>query len=172
MLSVIVGWQMAILSLVAGALSLIEWRVARMGNAHYALQSATLLGLGWLAGHSAFASITLTSLILACCHALAYQGALYFAQEDVQPGDRDTDRGHGISWPLLLLYAGQGAALALLILLGRPLAATLLGALLAPQLLLLSGLDAGAPSTRRLYIRRAIPFMMTAMLIAAWAMPA
>jgi hypothetical protein len=68
-----------------------------------------------------------------------------------------------------LLYGGQGAALVLLIVLERPLAAALLGMLLAPQWLLLALLET---RTRQSYIRYAIPFVMLAMLVAAWAVSA
>jgi hypothetical protein len=176
-LSAIVSWQMTVLSLAAALLSLVERRVARAGSDHYALQAGTLLGLGWLAGHSAFAPLKWTSLILACCYAITYQGALYFAnalkeREVALLGGTDSGPNRPPSWPLFLLYAGQGAALTLLAVLGRPLAATLLGVLLAPQWLLLAQLALYSPSTHRPYIQSAIPFVMIAMLIAAWAIPA
>jgi hypothetical protein len=184
-LSAVTGWQMTVLSLAAIALSLLEWRVARQGCPHSALQAGTLVGLGWLAGHTVFAPLTWTSLTMACCYAIAYQGALELDREDAWPGE-ETCPGENrrLPWALTLLYGGQGAALVLLVVLGRPLVATLSGLLLAPQWLLLAQLaprpaDAGLPDASSCsrhpssaYIRHAVPFVMVAMLAAAWAISA
>jgi hypothetical protein len=169
-LSAVIGWQMAILSLAATALSLIEWRVARQERASSALQAGTLVGLGWLAGHTVFAPLTWTSLTIACCCAIAYQGALELDREEPSPGKTESPAGNRrLPWALSLLYGGQGAALVLLVVLGHPLAATLSGLLLAPQWLLLPLL---ATRPCRSYIRQAIPFVTAAMLVAAGAMSA
>jgi hypothetical protein len=172
-LSAIAGWQLFVLSLAALALSLIEWRVARRGNAHTALQAGTQVGLGWLAGHAVLDAPTWGSLTLACCFAIAYQGALVLARDSVTSG---TSRR---TWSLALLNVGQLAALGALVLLDRPLTAALVGLLLAPQWLLLAGLepnpaqhtaDANSPrSSQRWYLRAAIPFLLVAMLAAAGA---
>jgi hypothetical protein len=189
-LSAVVGWQMTVLSLAAIALSLLEWRVARQGRPPRALQAGTLVGLGWLAGHTVFAPLTWTSLTVACCYAIAYQGALELDREPARPGeDALSGEDRRLPWALALLYGGQGAALVLLVVLGRPLAATCSGLLLAPQWLLLgqvasrpasAGLpDAGPPdgdscslNPANAYGRRAIPFVLAAMLVAAWAVSA
>jgi hypothetical protein len=171
-LSIIAGWQMTLLSLAAAALSLIEWRVARRRNVHYALQAGTLVGLGWLAGHTAFAPLTWTSLTLACCYAIAYQGALYMESPHAFTAETPSLERHVLPWALALLYGGQGAALFLLVGLGRPLGATLAGLLLAPQWLLLAQLAPGAQDTWARYIRRAMPSVCVAMLVAAWTVPA
>jgi hypothetical protein len=189
-LSAVTGWQMTILSLAATALSLIEWRVARQGRPHSAMQAGTLVGLGWLAGHTVFAPLTGTSLTLACCYAIAYQGALELDREVAWPDEATTPaENRRLPWALTLLYGGQGAALVLLVVLGRPLVATLSGLLLAPQWLLLAQLapraaDADSPDVSppdvsprgmrpsNAYIRHAVPFVLAAMLVAAWAVSA
>jgi hypothetical protein len=157
LLSVLVGRQMFALSLAALALSLLEWRLARRGHTHSALQAGLEIGLSWLAGHIAFASLTTTSFSLACCYALAYQGALAYQHLERR------------SWALRALYLGQTAALVTVLAQrhpSAPLVATVIGLLLAPQLLLLVHPQTGEPDGE--YMRRAIPFMMIAMPIAAW----
>jgi hypothetical protein len=164
-LSTVIGWPLVVLSLVALALSLLEWRTARRDQIHTALQAAALVGLGWLAGHTLLRPIdwsphTWASVTLACCYAIAYQGALTLDRQGIlAPPPR---RG----WSLILLCGGQVAALVLLVLLERPVMATLAGLMLAPQLLLLARLRTDTPQW---YLRHAVPFMMGAMLVGAWA---
>jgi hypothetical protein len=164
-LSAVVGWPLVVLSFAALALSLLEWRTARRDQVRSALQAAALVGLGWLAGYTLLHPLdwtprTWASVTLACCYAIAYQGALALdRQASLAPPHR-----HG--WPLALLCGGQAAALALLVLLEQPVVATLAGLMLAPQLLLLAQLRTDAP---RWYLRHAVPFMMGAMLVGAWA---
>ena len=152
-LAAAVGQQMFILSLAALALSAIEWRVSRHRKAHKSLQAGLEIGLSWLAGHIVFGPLTWVSFTLACCYALAYQGALSL----------DSRRR---SWGLALMYGGQVSALALLIWLRYPLPAVVVGSLCAPQLLLVAGL---AENREAWYLRRAAPFIMLSMLVAAWA---
>ena len=159
LLSAVVGRHLVILSLAALSLSLIEWLVARRGQSHDALRAALQIGLSWLAGHTVFGQLTWSSFTLACCYAIAYQGALCLGKGTPSP-DRDRRL-----WSLALLYGGQIAALVLLVLLEQPLAATVVGLLLAPQLLLLSRLETGEQNIW--YLQRAIPFLMVAMPIAA-----
>lgn len=154
LLSALVGWQMLVLSLAALSLSLVEWRFARRGQATLALRAGMEIGLSWLAGHAAFGPLTWASFVLACCYALAYQGLLSLDDER-RP------------WSLGLLYGGQGAALVLLLLGHATWGAAAVGILLAPQLLLLSRSQAGG--WRAWYVRRAAPFALAAMVIAAWA---
>jgi hypothetical protein len=164
-LSAVIGWPLVVLSLAALALSLLEWRTARRDQMRTALQAAALVGLGWLAGHTLLRPIdwslhTWASVTLACCYAIAYQGALALdRQATLAPPPR---RG----WSLILLCSGQVAALVLLVLLERPMMATLAGLMLAPQLLLLARLRTDTPQW---YLRHAVPFMMGAMLVGAWA---
>ena len=163
LLSALVSWQLLALSLAALALVLIEWRIARRGGTHTALQAGLEIGLSWLAGHLAFAPLTAISFTLACGYALSYQGALACTcPPDARPGRH--------SWPLALFYGGQIVALVTVLLggkLGAPVAATAMGLLLAPQWLLLARLQAGERGIH--YLRRAAPFLMLAMPIAAWA---
>jgi hypothetical protein len=156
LLSVLVGGQTLTLSLAALAISLLEWRLARQRRMHSAPQAGLEIGLSWLAGHVVFAPLTTASFTLACCYAIAYQGALAYHS----PQRR--------SWALLLLYLGQAAAIVAALAQGRPgapLAATGIGLLLAPQLLLLARFRENSPQR---YLQRAVPFMMVAMPIAAW----
>jgi hypothetical protein len=149
------------LALSAAALSLaaIEWRVARRGDAHEALQAGLEIGLSWLAGHTVFGSLTWTSFALACSYAVAYQGALSLGRRDR-------------AWSLALLYGGQAMAALWLLLPGHPspvnaaYAALGMGVLLVPQLLLLSGFETNGHEAW--YVRRAAPFVMAAMALAAW----
>ena len=125
------------------------------------------MGLGWLAGHVVFAPLTWTSVVLACCSAIAYQGALVLERNDASSSAKSASIPSApLPWALALLYGGQITTLFLLVVLGRSFAATLLGALLAPQWLLLALLET---QTRQSYVRHAIPFVAISMLVAAWA---
>jgi hypothetical protein len=170
-LSALAGWKQILLSLAALALSLIERRVARGGDAHIALRAGMQVGLGWLAGHAVVAPLSWTAAALACCFAIAYQGALGLSLAPLKPGSRDRS--------LLFLHGGQAAALCLLTVLARPLTAAFAGFLLAPQWLLLPGLktehtpeatrDTSQASAQTWYLQRVLPLSMVAMLAAAWA---
>ena len=156
LLSTAVGWEMTLLSLAALALSTIEWRVARQRRSHHALRAGLEVGLSWLAGHMVFRSLTSTSFALACCYALAYQGAITL----------DDSRR---AWSTGLMCGGQTAAIVLVTLQAHPLAthaSIALSFLLVPQLLLLSRLR--QREQHIWYLRRAVPFLMVAMPIAAW----
>jgi hypothetical protein len=161
LLAALIGRQMLLLSVAALALILVEWRVARRAYRHTALQAGLEIGLSWLAGHIVFAPLTAISFALACCYAVAYQGALDAAS--TQSGENRR------AWSLALLFGGQAAAAIVVLSRGNPatpLAATAMGLLLAPQLLLLAH-----PQTQRAaswYLRRAAPFFMLAMPVAAW----
>jgi hypothetical protein len=174
-LSALAGWPLTALSIATLALSLIEARTSRRTSrrreqrdpVHTALRAGMQVGLGWLAGYAVLAPLTWTAVTLACCYALAYQGALRLAQRTLEPDRRNS--------ALLVLYGGQAAALTLLVLLGRPLTAAFAAFLLAPQWLLLAGLgprqeaDAADRPAHAWYLQRALPFCMIAMFAAAWA---
>ena len=166
LLSALVSWHLLVLSLAALCLSLLEWRLAQRATLLSAPQAALEIGLSWLAGHVAFAPLTSASFILACCYAVAYQGTLVYQRQPVEKRHRATN------WALGALYFGQVAALVLVLARGRPgaaLAATAMGLLTAPQLLLLAHPEAGEPAPRRRqYLVRAVPFLALAMPIAAW----
>jgi len=159
-LSALAGPALVLLSLAAMCLALIEWRVARRGTPQAAMQASVQIGLSWLAGHSAFRQVTMPSFILACCYAIAYQGTLSLDAEASHPEAQQR------SWSLALFFGGQAAALALLVLLGHPFMAVLVGMLLAPQMLLLSRLGQGGSNAW--FLRRTLPFLMAAMPLAAW----
>ena len=108
--------------------------------------------LPWLAGHVAFGELTLRSAGLALAFALAW-GAAWQA-------DQPWKRTLGISAQLL--------AVVLLVVLHHPLAAGVLLLLLAPQLALLPWLRRGQPVSW--YVRHIRPWLMAAMLVAAWAL--
>jgi hypothetical protein len=166
-LSALAGWPLIVLSCAALALSLIEWRVTRRGQAHTALRAGMQVGLGWLAGHVALVPPAWTAVTLACCYAIAYQGALELAR----PDPKADQRYRALIW----FYGGQIAALGLLALLARPTTAALGAFLLAPQWLLLVGLGRSQEPglehqlAHRWYLQRALPIYMLAMLAAAWA---
>ena len=99
-------------------------------------------------------------MTLACCYAIAHQGTLALNKQ------ASLAAPHRTGWSLVLLCGGQAAALGLLVLLEQPVAATISGLMLAPQLLLMARLQTDAPQW---YLRHAVPFMMGAMLVGAWA---
>lgn len=110
--------------------------------------------LPWLAGHIAFGGepTTLHSVGLALAFALAW-GAAWRA---------------GSPWGRAMGIGAQLLAAALLVALYHPLAAGLLLLLLAPQLVLLPHLRRGQPASW--YARYSRPWLMAAMLVAAWAL--
>jgi len=110
------------------------------------------VALPWLAGHFAFGSLTLRSAGLALAFALAW-GAAWRANSP---------------WERTLGIGAQFLAVALLVVLHNPLAAGCLLLLLAPQLALLSWLRRGQPTSW--YVRHTRPWLMAAMLVAAWAL--
>jgi hypothetical protein len=118
-------------------------------------QALVQVGLGWLAGHLAFAEMTPVSLFLALGFAAAVLGAF-----KVEAGQR---RGLG------LLNGGQIAIAALLAALQQPLAAGGLGLLLFGQIVLQPALRLGADPAP--VARRTWPWLLATMLIAALALP-
>jgi len=110
------------------------------------------VALPWLAGHAAFGESTLRSAGLALAFALAW-GAAWRANPP---------------WKRTLGIGAQLLAAVLLVALHRPLAAGVLLLLLAPQLVLLPWLRRGQPVSW--YVRHTRPWLMAAMLIAAWAL--
>ncbi len=113
------------------------------------------VGLGWLAGHVAFAPIGGPSLLVAFLFSLSLWGAMQLKQ-----GRR------GALW---LLDGGQMGIVAILAAAQEPLAAFALGMLLLGQAALQPGLAAGAD--RGQVLRRTWPWFMAAMLVAALALP-
>ena len=118
-------------------------------------QALAQVGLGWLAGHLAFAEMTLVSLFLALGVTAAALGTFKLAA--------DQRRG------LALLNSGQIAVAALLAALQQPLAAGALGLLLFGQIVLQPALRLGADPVA--VARRSWPWLLAAMLVAALALP-
>lgn len=163
LLSVLVSRHMLTLSVAALSIVILEWRAAAKEENHDALRAALEIGLSWLAGHLVVAPLTPVSFILACCYATAYQGILSVERLH-GPGDRWGTR------PFVFLLSGQLVAGLVVLLAGREaprLGAVVLGFLIIPQLLLLTG--ASLPDHSHAYARRVAPFLMLAMPIAAWA---
>ena len=144
-----------------------RWR----GRAPLAAQAAVLVGLCWLAGHAAYAQVGRSSLILALAYTLVVWGALRAAQ--------------GQRFGLWLLNGGQVLAVALVAALLQPLAAGMMGLLVAGQIALQPALSKvegpalssaegpmlGHVSDPARILRRAWPWILATMIVAAWAMP-
>lgn len=178
-LSAAIGTPILALSIAVLALTTLEWLVARRQKPAYSLRAGSEIGASWLAGHLVFGQLTWTSLVLAMCYALVYQGALHLAAahpNDLGPRKLGSARR---SWALALIAGGQIVAWALLVALGHRLAAIALGLLGVPQLLLAplyvagaqptSGPSAAADARSRWYLRHIAPFLILSMLVAAWA---
>jgi hypothetical protein len=149
------------------------------GRAPLATQAAVLVGLGWLAGHASFAQVGRSSLILAVAFTLAVWGALRVAQ--------------GQRFGLWLLNGGQILAAVVVAASSQPLAAGFMGLLIAGQIALQPALSAvegpilssvegpvlssvegpvlGHVSDPARILRRAWPWILLTMIVAAWAMP-
>jgi len=117
------------------------------------------VGLGWLAGHLAFAPMSGASLLLALAFAAAFAVAVWGGLR-LKLGLR------GGAW---LLDGGQVVVVAILALLRQPLAAFAAGMLLLGQAAMQPGLD--DEQDRAQAFRRTWPWLMAAMLVAALAMP-
>jgi hypothetical protein len=126
----------------------------RRGQELLAGEALAAVGLGWLAGHLAFAPAAGASALLALSLAVAAWGGLRLAR--------------GLRGALLLLDGGQAAAAVLLAALKQPLPAGLLGLLLLGQVALQPSLPGAAPAE---VARRTWPWLMAAMLVAALAVP-
>lgn len=157
--SALLGRPAVVLSAAALALILLEWQTSRRGQRHEALRAGLEIGLSWLAGHLVLGTLTVPSLALACCYAIAYQGIL---RQGLSPLTRPT-------FSLALLLGGQAAALGVVLWAVRPqvpLTVLGMGWLLAPQVLLLAAPQESRPAGA--YWNRIVPFIMLAMLLAAW----
>jgi hypothetical protein len=154
LLGALLGPELLLLSL--GALAVMQlgmiWKGGR-GDVAPGWDGIVTVMLPWLAGHIAFGGEpTLCSAGLALAFALAW-GAAWRA---------------GSPWGRALGIGAQLLAAVLLVALYYPLAAGLLLLLLAPQLALLPHLRRGQPVSW--YTRYSRPWLMAAMLIAAWAL--
>jgi hypothetical protein len=151
-LAVLLGAEFLLLSLTALA-------VMQLSLKWKSLDAAIVVTLPWLAGHLAFGSLGVSMADLVVSSAvLALTFALSWAA---------TWRA-GSRWGAALMVGGQLLAAGLLIVLHRPLAAALLSLFLVPQLGLLPWLRRG--QSVPWYGRHTRPWLMAAMVVAAWAL--
>lgn len=127
----------------------------RWGREPLAGEAFAQVGLGWLAGHLAFAGMTLPSFLVAMGFVLAVWGSLRLVR--------------GRSAALMLLNGGQVAVAAVLVAVRQPLLAAAVGALILGQVALQPGLHKGIDSAQ--VFRRTWPWLMAAMLVGALALP-
>lgn len=127
----------------------------RWGREPLAGEAFAQVGLGWLAGHLAFADMTLNSFLVALGFVIAAWGSLRMVR--------------GQSAALALLNGGQVAVAAVLVAVRQPLLAGAVGALILGQVALQPALHKGADTTQ--VFRRTWPWLMTAMLVGALALP-
>jgi hypothetical protein len=130
------------------------WQRAR-GRGPLMAGALVQVGLGWLAGHLAFAPMGGSSLLLAIAFALSLWGAMRLKE--------------GRRGALGLLDGGQVAVVAVLVMLKQPLAAFAVGMLLLGQVALQPGLATEEDRDRAL--GRSWPWLVAAMLVAALALP-
>jgi hypothetical protein len=154
-MAVVLGQHIIILTVAALAImALALLRAHRCGSPPSALRAILEMGFAWLAGHTAFAPLTIPSFLLAALYTVAYHSCLKLVRTDEK------------RWPALL-KASQATVIALLVLLRQPIAAGALGLLLLPQMLLQPFLGQG--QVQFWYLRRIRPFLMAGMLLAALA---
>jgi hypothetical protein len=127
----------------------------RWGRAALAAAAVVQVGLGWLAGHLAFAEMSSPSLMLALAFALAVWGSMRAA--------------HQLPGGLWLQDGGQVISTILLALLKQPLAAGAVGLLLFGQVAMQPLLRLGGDPAH--IFRRTWPWLMAAMLATALAIP-
>lgn len=152
-LGALLGQELLLLSAAAfAAMQLgVAWEGGQ-GNVAPGWDAVVAVTLPWLAGHAAFGSLTLSSVGMALVFALAW-GSAWRA---------------GSTWGCTLWVGAQLLAAALLAALYHPLAAGFLLLLLVPQLALLPWLRRSQPASW--YVRHTRPWLMVAMLVAAWVL--
>jgi hypothetical protein len=152
-LGIFLGTEVVLLS--AAALAMMQLGMAWEGGRGVIApkwNAIISLSLPWLAGHATFGHITLQSAGLALAFALAWGSAW---------------RAH-LPWERALGIGTQLLGAMLLAILHNPLAAGGLLLLLTPQLMLLPWLQRGQSASW--YTQHTRPWLMAAMLIAAWAL--
>jgi len=154
-LSIILGRRVIILTVAALAIMVLALLRARRHTVPpLSLRAVLDMGLAWLAGHTAFAPLTLWSLLLAALYAVVYHSCLKLAADGGKRG-------------LTLSAMSQAAVIAVLVFLRQPIVAGVVGLLLLPQMLLQQFLDQG--QVELWYLRRTGPFVMAGMLLAELA---
>jgi hypothetical protein len=129
----------------------------RRGKDPLAAQALVRVGLSWLAGHVALAELGAASVALALSFSLAAWGLLRV--------------GAGLGRGLWLLNGGQIVGVAVLIGVQQPVAAGITGLLLFGQLAMQPSLHYGGKLAHQIIGRRSWPWLIAAMLVAAWALP-
>lgn len=155
LLSLVAGRGLVLVTLAAFAVMELAMIVDRGREQPRAGWDAVLrLGLPWLAGHLAFSALRLPSLGVAAAFSVAIAGS----------GARQ------IGWARGLWAGGQLAAAALFVPLQRPLVVLFVVLLLFPQWLAILWISDDRATDPRGWVRRAWPWMMTSMVLAAWAL--
>ena len=164
-LGALLGPELLLLSAAALAVMQLDlmWERGR-GTVAPGWDAFITVALAWLAGHIAFGPLTLNSAGLALAFALAW-GTAWQAESRWGPDGADTQHP---PHPRTLGVGAQFLAAALLVALHHPLAAGAVMLLLVPQLALLPWLRRGQPASW--YVRHTRPWLMAAMLIAAWTL--
>jgi hypothetical protein len=152
-LATLLGQDLLLLSMAALA-AMQAGTIGAGGRGTTTPEWSALIGitLPWLAGHVTFGPLTLGSVALALALVPAWGTAWRV----------ESTRGRTIA------AGGQLLAAVILVALGQPLAACGLVLLLVPQLALLPWVKQGQPAGW--YVHQTYPWLMLAMLIAAWAL--
>lgn len=127
------------------------------GTSPLAALALLQVGLGWLAGHLAFAGMNAVSWVMALSFTLAVLGSLRV--------------GEGLPGGLWLLNGGQISIAVLLVALRQPLAGGLVGMFLLAQIALQPSLYFPDGAACTAFCRRSWPWLMAAMLVAALVIP-
>jgi hypothetical protein len=153
LLGAMLGSELLLLSVAALAVMQLglAWDSGR-GRVAPVWDAAVAVTFPWLTGHVGFRSLTLSSAGLALAFALAW-GAAWRAES---------------AWGRVLVAGAQFLATALFVVLQHPLTAGCMLLLLVPQLALMPWLQRGKSVSW--YVRNTRPWLMAAMLVAAWAL--
>jgi hypothetical protein len=153
--------------LLLGSLLVRRWLAVSLAGA-----SLVLVGLGWLAGHLAFAPLDRASLGLAAAFSLATWGSLWLAAGHREPGAGSRGSGTGSRAPRLalwLLNGGVAVAMGILVWLKQPLPAAAVGFFLLGQVAAQPALHQGTDPAQ--IARRGWPWLLAAIAVAALALP-
>ncbi|MEJ2733827.1 MAG: hypothetical protein P8189_09725 [Anaerolineae bacterium] len=129
----------------------------RRGRDPLAAQALVRVGLSWLAGHAALSEVGVASVVLGLAFSLAAWGLLRL--------------GAGLGRGLWLLNGGQIVEVAVLVGVRQPVAAGVAGLLLFGQVAMQPALLYGGGLAHQTISRRSWPWLVAAMLVAAWALP-
>jgi hypothetical protein len=149
----LLGVELVLLSVAALAVMQLglAWEGGR-GTVAPGWDAVVAVSLPWLAGHVVSGPLSVRSAGLALAFTLAW-GAAWRADS---------------AWGRILGTGAQFLAATLLVALHYPLAAACQVLLLVPQLALLPWMRRGQPASW--YVRHTRPWLMAAMLVAAWAL--